>query len=172
MMMRVLFALVLSLSAAQAFVVRSTSSRLSNSPLKMVKYDGTKWIATKPEEMPEAGYDPINTLILHGPKSWFTRVFQTDDYEQAVLKFMAGDKVGRTEAMGNMDAYMRNPADWQFNRMEEEKNGKKYDYWTLKKDTVVLVFVWSTIVLFFGGRAIVSLSTGEGFYDFLIPFLK
>jgi hypothetical protein len=58
------------------------------------KYDkaAQKWTPSKPEEGPEAGYPPINTLLLHGPKPWFQRVFTPNDYEQAVLKYMAGDK--------------------------------------------------------------------------------
>lgn len=72
------------------------------------KYDGSKWIATVPnEDGPQAGYPPTKTLLLHGPRPYLTRLFQPDDYEQAVLKFMASDKVSRVEAQGNMDAYLR-----------------------------------------------------------------
>lgn len=105
-MMRVLFAFLLSVSIAQAFVARSTASRRAGRAIRELamapKYDGTKWVATKPEEGPEAGYDELQTLLMHGPKPFFSRVFQSEDYEQAVLKFMAGDKVGRVEAQGNM----------------------------------------------------------------------
>jgi hypothetical protein len=167
-MMRVLFAFVVSLSAAQAFVARSTFSRVSSSPpLQMVKFDkkDSKWIATAPEEMPDAGYGPIKTLLLHGPEPFISRMVSSDDYEQSVLKFMAGDKVSRIEAQGNMDAYLRNPADWAFNRMEEQSKGKKYDYWTLKPKKAIVVSVWSAGVFFFAGVTIYSFSTGENFND-------
>ena len=70
------------------------------------RFDKTqqKWIPTKPEEGPEAGYPASRTLLLHGPRPFFSRVFTPDDYEQAVLKYMAGDKCSRDEAQGNMDA--------------------------------------------------------------------
>lgn len=65
-----------------------------------------RWIATSPEETAEAGYGIGKTLLLQGPKPFFHRLFQPDDYEQAVLKFMAVEKVSREQAQGNMDAYL------------------------------------------------------------------
>jgi hypothetical protein len=70
------------------------------------KFDGEKWVTTSPEEEPSAGYGAEKTLLLHGPKPFLNRVFQPDDYEQAVLKFMAGDKCSRDDAQGNMDKYL------------------------------------------------------------------
>lgn len=64
------------------------------------------------------------------------------------------------------DAYLRNPNDWAVNRNEEERTGKKFNYWTLRKKNVVLVVVWSSIVSFCGYRAAVALATGESFYAF------
>lgn len=46
----------------------------------MVKFNGEKWVAETEEEGTNA-YPPINTLLRHGPKPFFTRVFQPDDYE-------------------------------------------------------------------------------------------
>jgi hypothetical protein len=169
-MMRVLFAFVLSLSAAQAFVARSTFS--SNSPLQMVKFEGSKWIATSPEEMPAAGYDPIKTLLLHGPEPFISRVFSPDDYEQSVLKFMAGDKVSRLEAQGNMDAYLKNPGDWAFNRLEEQRTGKRNDYWTLQPKKAIVVSVWSAFVFYMIGVSTYSYSTGEPFNEVFFGILS
>ena len=73
---------------------------------------GNKWVATTAEEGPEAGYDVWGSLIRQGPQPFFNRIFKADDYEQAVLKFMAGDKVDRNTAQAEMDAYLRNPNDW------------------------------------------------------------
>jgi hypothetical protein len=108
-----LLVLLLALTTVQAFVASrsrhalliSSSSSLSMAP----KYDkaAQKWTPSKPEEGPEAGYPPINTLLLHGPKPFLQRVFTPDDYEQAVLKYMSGDKCSRDIAQGNMDAYLR-----------------------------------------------------------------
>ena len=96
-----LLALLLTVSLADAFVARPSSRALS--ALHMVpKYNGNEWVASSPDEGPEAGYDALQTLLMHGPKPWFSRVFTPKDYEQAVLKFMAGDKCSRIEAQGNM----------------------------------------------------------------------
>jgi hypothetical protein len=71
-------------SAATTPAAGSTSSSLH-----MVKFNGEKWVAEKPEETGEAGYPLMNTWFLHGPKPFFTRIFQPDDYEQVRLKFVA-----------------------------------------------------------------------------------
>ena len=78
------------------------------------KFDkaANKWMTTSPEQGPEYGYDLMGTLLRQGPGPAFQRVFKNDDYEQAILKFMAGDKVDRITAQAEMDAYLRNPNDW------------------------------------------------------------
>jgi hypothetical protein len=111
-MMKSFLVLLLTLTVAHAFVVsrsRQTAGFSSSSLSMAPKYDQKtqKWSATKPEEGPGAGYSPTKTLLLHGPKPYFQRMFTPDDYEQAVLKFMAGDKCSRDVAQGNMDAYLR-----------------------------------------------------------------
>lgn len=127
------------------------------------KFDGEQWVPTSDDELPEAGYGVGRTLLLHGPKPFLQRVFQPELYEQAVLKFMAGDKVDRNTAQGNMDAYLRNPQDWQYNRLEEEKRGMKFDYVTINAVNTAFVLVWSAIVFAFIGRGIYSISNGVGF---------
>jgi hypothetical protein len=122
-----------------------------------------KWIPLGPEEGPEAGYNVFGSLLRQGPSPFIARVLKPDDYEQAVLKFMAGDKVGRQVAQGEMDAYLRNPADWQYNRV----NGYAVDYSTLKPQEVVLTLAWSAIVLSLVARGIYSLETGDNFWAIL-----
>jgi hypothetical protein len=164
-MMKTVLILLLSLTAAQAFVAsrtRASTSKLSMAP----KYDGERWEPTSAKEGPEAGYSPTKTLLLHGPKPWFNRVFTPDQYEQAVLKFMAGDKCTRDDAQGNMDAYLRNPNDWAYNRMQEDTKGTKVDYVTLKQEQIILTVVWSTFVLAIVGRAVYAVSNGVDFYAF------
>jgi hypothetical protein len=108
-MMNCFLVLLLTLTVAQAFVVSRQTTGSSSSLSMAPKYDTTteKWSPSKPEEGPEAGYPPTKTLLLHGPKPYFQRIFTPDDYEQAVLKFMSGDKCSRDVAQGNMDAYLR-----------------------------------------------------------------
>jgi hypothetical protein len=100
---------LLSLSApVQAFVL-GRSGHQPQTPLFMApRFDTSinKWVATKPEDEASAGYSVYKTLLLRGPKPFLHRVLQPDDYEQAVLKFMAGDGVDRNTAQGNMDAYL------------------------------------------------------------------
>jgi hypothetical protein len=77
-----------------------------------------KWVATFPEEEgPEAGYDIWGSLVRQGPFPFINRVFKAEEYEKAVLKFMAGDQVDRNTAQAEMDAYLRNPNDWNCESM-------------------------------------------------------
>jgi hypothetical protein len=157
---------------APCLTTKKSSSSLSptSSSLNMApKYDKTtqKWSPSKPEEGPAAGYGVTKTLLRHGPKPFLQRIFQPDDYEQAVLKFMAGDRCSRDEAQGNMDAYMENPNDWAFNRLYSERTGIKIDYVTLKQGEVAKVLVWAGIVFFFCFRCFIEFSGTGDFWDFL-----
>jgi len=125
---------------------------------------------TTDAEGPEAGYGVGKTFLLQGPKPALTRLFQPDDYEQAVLKFMAQEKCDRDTAQGNMDAYLRNPQDWMFNRMEQEKLGVVYNYTDISVKQIALVLLWSGIVSLFAGRAVYSLVTGVGFVSRTIVY--
>lgn len=145
--------------------VTSRQPTVHNTHHMVPKYNPqeAKWEPQGEEDTAAAGYPAINTLLRHGPKAFFTRVFTPDDYEQAVLKFMAGDKCDRKEAQGNMDFYLENPNDWAYERFEQQKKGIKYDYVTIKPKALVLVLGWSSLVLGGIGRAIYSLNTGESF---------
>jgi hypothetical protein len=87
---------------------RASATRLGMAP----KYIGNKWVPQTDDDLPSAGYDAVGTLLRQGPKPFLTRVFQADEWEQAVLKFMATENGGkgcdRNTAQGNMDAYLRN----------------------------------------------------------------
>jgi hypothetical protein len=76
---------------------------------------------------------------------------------------MAGDNVDRNTAQGNMDAYLRNPQDWQYNRLESQKRGIEVDYVTVNTNQVALVIVWSLIVFASIGRLGYSIVNGVGF---------
>lgn len=103
--MKILLVVLAFLGFTQAFVAsrpKPCGTMLHMAP----RFDKAerKWYPTKPDEGPQVGYPPIRSLLRHGPKSFIARVFTPDQYEQAVLKFMAGEKCNRDEAQGNMDA--------------------------------------------------------------------
>ena len=135
------------------------------------KYVDGQWVPQTKDDTPEAGYDLFGTFVRHGPKPAITRVFQPKDYEQAILKFMAQDQCDYLTAQGNMDAYLRNPADWTYQRMEDTKRGieKKRDYVTIRINEIVLVLVWSAIVFAIVGRVIYSVTNGV---DFVRSFIS
>ena len=126
-----------------------------------------RWYPSSPDEEPSAGYPPVGSLLRHGPKPYLERTLKPDEYEQAVLKFMAADECSRNEAQANMDAYLRNPNDWAFDRMEFKRRGYKIDYLTLKPKKIVLTSVWSAIVVSVVGRIIYAISMEESFYAFM-----
>ncbi|KAL7572532.1 hypothetical protein ACA910_000356 [Epithemia clementina (nom. ined.)] len=127
-----------------------------------------RWSPSSPAEGPEAGYGPLKSLLLRGPKPFLSRVFTPDDYEQGVYKFMATDKVSREVAQGNMDRYLENAQDWAFERLEAEQKGRPYpEYHVLDKKQLVLTLIWSAGVFALGGRAAYSLATGEYYWAFL-----
>lgn len=122
------------------------------SSLKMVpRYDAStqRWTPETEEESAAAGYPAIRSLLRHGPGAFLKRVTNPDLYDQAVMKFMANDKVNRWDAQGNMDRCNENPQDWMYERMESEKRGRTMDYVTLDPKQVILSCVWSGIVFWF-----------------------
>lgn len=68
-----------------------------------------RWYPSKAEEEATAGYGPLGSLLRAGPKPFLQRILSPEQYDQAVLKYMALDKCSRNEAQGNMDAYFENP---------------------------------------------------------------
>ncbi len=115
--------------------------------------------------MPSAGYDVLGTFVRHGPKPTMTRLLSPDDYEQAILKFKVTDQCDYITAQGNMDAYLRNPPDWQYQRMEDVKNGyeKQRDYVTIRTQDVILVLTWTAVVVAVVGRVMYSIANGVDF---------
>ena len=72
---------------AKSNVQRSTSGSLSMAP-KFDKSTG-RWFTDVPEEMEGSSYGPVGSLYRAGPKPFFSRIFNADTYDQAVLKYMA-----------------------------------------------------------------------------------
>ena len=160
-----LFLPVLLLVPMTAFV--PTARGVSGKALFMApKYDKAteRWTATSPQDEPSAGYNILGSLLRQGPNPALQRIFKPDEYEQAVLKFMAGDDCDRNTAQGNMDAYLRNPNDWAFNRMK----GYAIDYGSINQKQIVLVSTWSAFVLAVFGRAAYSINAHENFWAFMM----
>lgn len=113
--------------------------------------------------MPEEaeGYPPIGTLLRQGPQPYIRRLLNSDEYDQGVLKMMAGENLTRDEAQGSFDAYMRNPNDWTYNKLQERKGGFKIDY-AKAPDTksIVLTVSWGIIATTFVGRVIYLYTVG------------
>jgi hypothetical protein len=132
----------------------SSSSRMSVLLHMAPQFDPTaqKWVPSSEEESAEANYPPIKSLLRHGPKAYLTRVFNADNYDQAVLKFMAMDSCERWEAQGNMDRCNENSQDWTFERLEARRKGIRLDYVTLTPKRVALSVTWVGIVFWFSNE--------------------
>eukprot|EP00591_Stephanopyxis_turris_P005644 CAMPEP_0195507684 /NCGR_PEP_ID=MMETSP0794_2-20130614/1085_1 /TAXON_ID=515487 /ORGANISM="Stephanopyxis turris, Strain CCMP 815" /LENGTH=146 /DNA_ID=CAMNT_0040634447 /DNA_START=224 /DNA_END=664 /DNA_ORIENTATION=- len=105
------------------------------------------WEPVTQDDETTAGYGPIGSLARAGPLPFFQRIFKADDYDQAVLKYMAKEGVDRMEAQGNMDAYFENPNDWTIQKLEEKKGGYKRDYAMIDQSQLVLSGVWAVVVV-------------------------
>ena len=143
--------MVAFLQDASGFIPHAKLSTKQSSLDMVPKYNPKeqKWSPASEEESDSASYPVVQSLLRHGPKAFFVRVTQPGMYDQAVLKFMAGENVGRWEAQGNMDRFNENAQDWIFERMEAKKKGYKLDYVTLNPKQVVLSSVWAGIVFWF-----------------------
>ena len=151
--------LLTGLSGVTAFVPRAEVScsptKQQTSSLEMVpKFnpDEQKWIPASEEESVAANYPAYRSLLRHGPKAFFVRVTRPGMYDQAVLKFMAGEKVERWEAQGNMDRFNENAQDWIFERLEAKRKNYTPDYVTLSPKQIALSSVWVVIVFWFANE--------------------
>ena len=140
-------------------ITRSTSGAAT--ARSMVRFDGEKWIPETDNETPDAGYNIGGTLLRFGPIPAVKRIFESEQYEQAVLKFMYGEGCDRNQAQGNMDYYMRNPNDWLAVRLQEEKSGVKNDFATIDAGRIALTLVWGGIVLGIGAKLALQIASGE-----------
>lgn len=136
----------------ESFMTSPSKTRNTASVLNMApKFDSQaqKWVPSSEEESSAADYPAWRSLLRHGPKAFLTRVAQPEQYDQAVLKFMAMDGVERWEAMGNMDRCNENSQDWTFERLEATKKGFRLDYVTLEPKQIGLSLIWTGIVFWF-----------------------
>lgn len=103
-------------SSAYAFGL-GKSKAANKLPLPTFNKETNRW-EKSPLDDGKYPYDAIGSALRHGPSPFFTRVFNGDEYEQGVLKYMATAKVDRAEATGNIDAKLNNPIDWAYQKME------------------------------------------------------
>lgn len=162
-MMKLIVLLLVSVSV-RAFA--PVIGHVPSSSLGMVpKFDPktSKWLPTSADEEAGSGYNIWGSLLRQGPNPFIQRLFRPDDYDQGVLKFMAGDKVDRNTAQAEMDAYLQNPNDWAYNRV----NGYNVDYLSLNTKQIALTLTWATFISSFGGRALYCAASGDYFWAFL-----
>lgn len=130
------------LTASSAFGLGKSKAAATKLPLPTFNKETNRY-EKSPLDDGEYPYDAIGSALRHGPSPFLTRVFNADEYEQGVLKYMLTAKVGRAEATGNIDAKLNNALDWAYQK-QEEKNGKpKVDYTRLDKKQAALTVVWA-----------------------------
>ena len=115
------------LSPSKNAVHRSTSLSMT------VRFDKAagKWFTDDPGEMAGSSYGPIGSLYRAGPKPFLQHLLNPETYDQAVLKYMAQAGCDRTEAQGNMDAFLDNPQDWAYQKLSEQNGGFKKDLYVV-----------------------------------------
>ena len=102
----IFFLSALCCSVANAFS-SSSSTQVATSLLPTFDKKTQRWSPAEGSE--EEPYGLGRTLLGNGPVPAITRITQSDDYMQAVLKFQANEKSTIRYAQGNMDAYFENP---------------------------------------------------------------
>jgi hypothetical protein len=139
-----------ALSTTVAFAPGGTVFRkptlvaLSAKKLSKPKFNAKtdKWEAAADDDG-EYPYDAVGSLLRQGPSPFFTRLTNSAEYEQGVLKYMAGEGVSRAEATGNIDAKLNNAMDWAYQKAAEKNGAPKVDYTSLSKKDAILVIVWA-----------------------------
>ena len=152
MMNRLLLAFTVGLccvlsTAVVAFQPAATRSRLTSTTAlaaQKPKLDkqSNRWEKAKDDDGVYP-YGPFGSLLRHGPSPFFTRLTNADEYEQAVLKYMATAGVSRAEATGNMDAKLNNAMDWSYQKRAERNGSPKVDYTVLNKKDAALAIIWA-----------------------------
>jgi hypothetical protein len=131
----------------------------------MVKFNSEKkrWEADSEKDL-EGAYGVLETVVRNGPLPFIQRITNGDTYEQAVLKYMTLEKVGRKEAQGNIDASLENAGDWGYQKMQEKKGAPKKDYESSPSPKqFALSGVWSLIVFWFFGSIGQDVMAGKYF---------
>ena len=136
-----------ALGSAFAFAPPRSVSRSSALLFAKPKVNAkTKRWEAAPDDDGQYPYNPVGSLLRHGPSPFITRLTNPDEYEQKVLQYMATMGVSRAEATGNMDAQLNNAMDWAYQKNAEKNGAPKVDYTALKLKDAILVVVWAFCV--------------------------
>lgn len=68
------------------------------------------------------------------------------------------------EAQGNMDAYLENPQDWTYQKMQERNNGvpkKDYANANMQPGQIILSTVWACVVVVFAYDLVTGVAEGR-----------
>ena len=130
-----------SASAFGVFGKKAASASSTKLPLPTLDKETGRY-QKSPLDDGEYPYDAVGSALRHGPSPFITRVFNADEYEQGILKYMSTAQVSRAEATGNTDAKLNNAMDWAYQKMEEKKGKPKVDFTRLDKKQAVLTVVW------------------------------
>ena len=111
-------------------------------------------------------YPPIETVLRAGPVPLFIRTFQSDKYNQAILRYMFESKSSDWyDAQANMDAFFAAPDLWTEQKLLEQTGKRElYNYALSGKPTferIVLSSIWATIVSGLFGRVAWQLIHGN-----------
>mmetsp|Transcript_9732 Transcript_9732/g.22771 ORF Transcript_9732/g.22771 Transcript_9732/m.22771 type:complete len:95 (-) Transcript_9732:186-470(-) len=76
---------------------------------------------------------------------------------------MAQQDCSRMEAQGNFDAYLENPQDWAYQKLQEENGAPVKDYANANMSTkqVFLSSIWACVVLCFAYDLITGVGDGR-----------
>ena len=132
----------LHVSAFGSFGTKFSQKKLPTTILPTLNKDTGRY-EKSPLDDGKYPYDAIGSALRHGPAPFLTRVFNADEYEQGVLKYMLTAQVDRAEATGNIDAKLNNAIDWAYQKMEEKKGKPKVDYTRLDKKQAALTVIWA-----------------------------
>jgi hypothetical protein len=125
----------------------TSSSALFSAKSSKPKYDSKteRWTAAVGDDG-KYPYDPLGSLLRHGPTPFIARLTNADEYEQLILKYMANAGVSRAEATGNHDAKLNNAMDWVYQKNEEKNGAPKVDYTELSTKDAALAVIWATVI--------------------------
>ena len=139
-------AIVFLSSSVEGFAFGQKKSSTTQLPLPTFDETTGRYIKN-PADDGQYPYDALGAALRHGPSPFFTRVFNSDEYEQGVLKYMLTQQVDRATATGNTDAKQNNAMDWAYQKMAEEKNGAPVvDYTVLNKKQAALAVIWAVCI--------------------------
>ena len=159
---------LLLLTQTHAFGIGKASSfKGSAQKLNLPKPDSTDPSRfLPPDGSSNEYYSPIETVLRAGPVPAIARTFQSDKYEQAVLRYMYESRTSDwTDAQANMDAFFAAPDVWTEQKLLEQQGKREvYNYGVAGKPTVERIILstgWAAIVTVLFSRVFWQLIHGN-----------